>query len=103
MDLQEFTPELAQSFSSRTVAITPDTGLAVARVEHGGPAEAAGIRASQIIAKVDGIQVNSLFRIFELIALRKPGEEVQLLVLVPQTRGTQILGYRQGVATLTLR
>lgn len=103
MDLQEFTPELAQNFSTKTLRITPDTGLAVARVEKGGPAEKAGLRPSQIIAQIDGQQVNSLYRIFELIALREKGEEVQLLVLVPQVRGSDILGYRQGIATLTLR
>ena len=103
MDLQEFTPELAQNFSTPTLRVTPETGLAVARVEHGGPAEKAGLRASQIVAQVDGQPVNSLYRIFELIALRDSGEEVQLLVLVPQIRGNEILGYRQGKTTLTLR
>ncbi|MGZ4972325.1 MAG: PDZ domain-containing protein, partial [Limisphaerales bacterium] len=76
---------------------------AVARVEKGGPADKAGLRASQLIVQVDGQPVNSLFRIFELIALRNSGEEVQLLVLVPQIRGNDILGYRQGVTTLKLR
>ncbi|MGZ5566726.1 MAG: PDZ domain-containing protein, partial [Limisphaerales bacterium] len=103
MDVQELTPELAQSFSSQTLRITQDTGLAVARVEKGGPADKAGLRASQLIVQVDGQPVNSLFRIFELIALRNSGEEVQLLVLVPQIRGNDILGYRQGVTTLKLR
>lgn len=103
LDVQELTPELAQSFSSQTLRITQETGLAVARVEKGGPADKAGLRASQIIVQVDGQPVNSLFRIFELIALRTSGEEVQLLVLVPQIRGNNILGYRQGVTTLKLR
>lgn len=103
MDLQELTPELAKNFSAPSLAITPDTGLAVARVERGGPAEQAGIRASQIIRQVDGQPVNSLFRMFELIALQNAGDDVQMLVLVPQVRGNDILGYRQGVATLTLR
>lgn len=103
MDVQEFTDELAQSFSTRTLRITQDTGLAVSRVEHGGPADKAGMRASQIIVQVDGQPVNSLFRLFELIALRKPGDDVELLVLVPQVRGNEILGYRQGVTTLKLR
>jgi S1-C subfamily serine protease len=94
---------LAQNFSTPTLRVTPDTGLAVARVERNGPAEKAGLRASQIVAQVDGQPVNSLFRLFELIALRDPGEDAQLLVLVPQFRGNEILGYRQGRTTLTLR
>lgn len=103
MDVQELTSELAQSFSSPTLHVTQDTGLAVARVEKGGPADKAGLRTSQLIVQVDGQPVNSLFRIFELVALRTSGEEVQMLVLVPQMRGNDILGYRQGVATLKLR
>jgi serine protease Do len=103
MDVQEFTDDLARSFSTRTLRITQDTGLAVARVEHDGPADKAGLRASQIIVQVDGQPVNSLFRLFELIALRKPGDDVELLVLVPEVRGSEILGYRQGVTTLKLR
>jgi S1-C subfamily serine protease len=103
MDVQELTLELAKSFSSQTLRITPDTGVAVARVEHGGPADKAGLRASQLIVQVDGQPVNSLFRMFELIALRTSGEEVQMLVLVPQLQGNDILGYRQGVTTLKLR
>lgn len=103
MDLQELTPELAQSFSSQTLHITQDTGLAVARVEHGGPADKAGLRTAQIVVQVDGQPVNSLFRIFELIALRNPGDEVQMLVLVPQISGNDILGYRQAVTTLKIR
>jgi S1-C subfamily serine protease len=103
MDLQEFTPELAKSFSARNLQITQDTGLPIARVEKNGPADKAGLRASQIIRQVDGQPVNSLFRMFELIAPANPGDEVQLLVLVPQVSGNNILGYRQGVTTLTLR
>lgn len=102
MDLQEFTPELAQSFSSQTLRITQDTGLAVARVEHGGPADKAGLRTSQIVVQVDGQPVNSLFRMFELIAQRNTGDEIQLLVLVPQMTGNDILGYRQAVTTLKI-
>jgi serine protease Do len=102
-DLQEITPDLAQSFSSPTLRITPETGLAVARVEKGGPAEKAGLRMGQIIVQIDGQNVNSLFRLFELIALRKSDEEAHMLVLVPQISGNDILGYRQAVAVLKLR
>jgi serine protease Do len=103
MDLQEITPALAQTFSAPALRITPETGLAVTRVEHGGPADSAGLRTSQIVVQVDGQNVNSMFRLFELIALRNSGDEIQLLVLVPQIRGNDILGYREGVATLKLR
>jgi serine protease Do len=103
MDLQEITAELAQTFSAPSLRVTSDTGLAVTRVEHDGPADKAGLRTSQIVVQIDGQNVNSLFRLFELIALRDRGEKVQLLVLVPQIRGNDILGYREGVTTLTLR
>ncbi len=103
MDLQEFTEELAKSFSTANLRIGRDTGLAVTRVEPGGPAEKAHLRSSQIVLQVDGQPVDSLFRLFELIAQRKSGEEIQLLVLVPEMDGNEILGYRRGVTMLKLR
>jgi S1-C subfamily serine protease len=52
----------------------------VERIEPGGPAERAGVRAGDVVLEAEGRKLRSAYQAVELILKRQPGDEVQLLV-----------------------
>ena len=75
VEVQDMTPELAESFSLKTTE-----GALIAGVLKGGPADAGGIRPGDILLAVNGKKVSDSASLLNLIAELQPGEAAQLTV-----------------------
>lgn len=73
--IQEVTRELAESFG-----LDKPQGALVNSVERGGPADQAGIEASDVILEFDGKSVTSSSDLPRLVAQTRPGSKVQVQV-----------------------
>jgi serine protease Do len=73
--IQEVTKELAESFGLPKAA-----GALVNSVEKGGPAEKAGIQASDVIVKFDNKEVINSTELPRVVAATKPGTKVTVQV-----------------------
>ena len=71
VSIQELTRELAESFG-----LSLPNGALVSSVEKGGPADKAGIEASDVILKFDGHAVNNSSDLPRIVAATKPGSKV---------------------------
>ncbi len=72
IEVQEITPELADSFK------LPDTeGALIAGVMRGGPADRAGIRPGDVLMTVAGRRVTDAQSMLEMIAELRPGARAQ--------------------------
>ena len=69
--IQELTRELAESFG-----LSKPTGALISNVEKDGPADKAGIKASDVILKFDGKLVDSSGDLPRIVAATKPGSKV---------------------------
>jgi serine protease Do len=69
--IQEVTKELAESFG-----LQKSSGALVNSVEKGGPADKAGIEASDVILKFDGKAVTSSSDLPRIVAQTRPGSKV---------------------------
>jgi serine protease Do len=58
-------------------------GVYVADVTEGGAADQAGIKKNYIIKEFDGKDINTIDRLVELLEYYEPGEEVEVVVEVP--------------------
>jgi serine protease DegQ len=79
IEVQDLTPELAESFSLKSAE-----GALIAGVLKGGPADAGGIRPGDILLAVNGNKVSNSASLLNLIAALKPGDNTQLTVLRKQ-------------------
>ncbi|MEQ1663069.1 MAG: Do family serine endopeptidase [Thiobacillus sp.] len=75
IEVQDLTPELAESFSLKQTE-----GALIAGVLKGGPADTGGIRPGDILLAVNGRKVLDSSSLLNLIAALKPGESGKLLV-----------------------
>ncbi|RMG56838.1 MAG: DegQ family serine endoprotease [Gammaproteobacteria bacterium] len=73
---QDLTPELAGAFG-----IERDAGAVIAQVERPSPAERAGIRAGDVVTRVNGRQVRGASDMRNVIGLLRVGSEVELELL----------------------
>lgn len=71
--IQEVTRELADSFG-----LNKPTGALISNVEKGGPADKAGIQASDVILKFDGKTVNASSDLPRIVAGTRPGSKVSV-------------------------
>jgi len=69
--IQELTRELAESFG-----LSKPVGALISNVEKDGPADKAGIEASDVILKFDGKPVDSSGDLPRIVAATKPGSKV---------------------------
>lgn len=69
--IQELTSELAESFG-----LSKPVGALISHVEKDGPADKAGIEASDVILKFDGKTVDSSGDLPRIVAATKPGSKV---------------------------
>ena len=76
VEVQDISPELAESFNLQTT-----NGTLIAGVQPGGPAERAGIRRGDILMAVESREVTDSTRMLNLIAALKPGEQATLKIL----------------------
>lgn len=83
LQLQDLTPELAE-----TLGHPPGSGVLVAEVEAGSPADAAGIKRGLVISRVGRYQVTSSKQIEELLEPVSTGSVVDFTVgVVRRVRG----------------
>ncbi len=68
--IQEVTKELAESFG-----LSKASGALVNSVEKGGPADKAGIEASDVILKFDGKEISSSSDLPRIVAQSRPGSK----------------------------
>jgi serine protease DegQ len=80
IEVQEITPEIAESFALKSTA-----GALIAGVLRGGPADRAGIRPGDILVAVGGKPVTDSSSLLNLIAALPPGKVVQLRLMREQT------------------
>ena len=73
--IQEVTKELAESFGLPKAA-----GALVNSVEKGGPAEKAGIQASDVILKFDNKDVDNSSELPRIVAATRPGAKVPVQI-----------------------
>jgi serine protease Do len=100
--LQGLTPELVDQLGLGRFGGV-ETGLFVARVEKGGPAEAASLPKYCLVTGMGGRRVRNDLDIFNVLSRLDRGERTGLSLLVPRTRGDRILGYQEELATVKLR
>ena len=75
IEVQDMTPELAESFS-----LDKAEGALIAGVLKGGPADAGGVRPGDILLAVNGSKVSDSASLLNLIAALKPGDVTKLTV-----------------------
>jgi serine protease Do len=73
--IQEVTDELAESFG-----LSKPEGALVNSVEKGGPADKAGIEASDVILEFDGHSVDSSIDLPRIVGQTKPGSKVTVKI-----------------------
>jgi serine protease Do len=73
--IQEVNAQLAESFG-----LDRPRGALVSSVENDGPADRAGVKAGDVILKVDGRDINRSSQVPSLVAAVRPGEITQLEV-----------------------
>jgi len=71
--IQEITRDLAESFG-----LSNTNGALISSVEKGGPADKAGIQASDVILKFDGKAVGSSVDLPRIVAATRPGRKVNV-------------------------
>src|SRR5215469_16457241 len=74
--IQELTPELAEGFG-----VKKDSGVLVSDVMKGGPAEAAGLKAGDIIVEFNGTPIKDVVELQKKVAGVQPGQGTPLVVL----------------------
>jgi serine protease DegQ len=74
--IQELTPDIAESLN-----LASDEGALIAKVESGGPADRAGLRAGDVVTAADGRPVRSGADLRNQIGLVRLGSAVKLDVL----------------------
>jgi serine protease Do len=73
--IQEITRDLAESFG-----LSNTNGALISNVEKNGPADKAGIQASDVILKFDDKAVNSSVDLPRIVAATRPGRKVSVLL-----------------------
>lgn len=56
-------------------------GIYVAKVEDGSAASAAGLKENDVIVSIDGQKVAKMARLYEIMAAKRPGDEVSITFL----------------------
>jgi S1-C subfamily serine protease len=102
VDLQNLTPELVDQLGLGRLGGT-ESGLFVARVEKGGPADEAALTKYCVINAIGGRRVRNDLEVFMALSVVGRGKTTDLSFLVPRTRGDLILGYQEELATVKLR
>ncbi|HWD20374.1 MAG TPA: trypsin-like peptidase domain-containing protein [Verrucomicrobiae bacterium] len=94
-NVTEVTPQMAQRLG------VPN-GLLVSSIDDDGAAAKAGLRENFVINGIDGNPVGDYYHAFLALDAAQKGGVVEISVLIPQTRGNVILGYRHALAELKL-
>ena len=94
VEVQEITPELAESFN-----LPKDGGVIIAGVLNGGPADRAGVKPGDILAEINGAHVTDSATMLSQIAALQPGKSANLKVLRNrnQTQLQVVIGKRPKI------
>ena len=76
VEIQEITPELAESFK-----LPKAQGAIIAGVMRGGPADKAGIKPGDVLLEVEGKAVNDSAGMLNVIAQLKPGDKAGMKLM----------------------
>ncbi|MBL8446491.1 MAG: Do family serine endopeptidase [Zoogloeaceae bacterium] len=76
VEMQELTPELAESFG-----LPEARGTLISGVLRGGPADRAGIRPGDILVAIDGQSLDGPQKMLERVAGMRPGQETKFQLL----------------------
>lgn len=83
------------------VALLPDTGVLVTRVEQGGPADLAGLERGNTLIGLNGVMIEDVTVLHSELLRYQPGEEIQLTYrenLIERVT-TLVLAQRPGSVT----
>lgn len=69
------------------------TGLFVAKINDGAPAEKSELQVGDVITHVDGTRVETLEDVQDILKTKKPGDTVELTVLRSSTEGSGYFSY----------
>jgi S1-C subfamily serine protease len=83
LKLQALNQDLAQYFKVRE-----DEGALVTEVEEGGPAEDAGVKAGDVIVKIDGDEVTEPGDVADILSDRDEGDTVEITLIRKGVRQT---------------
>lgn len=75
VEIQEMTPELAESFG-----VADDHGALIAGVVRGGPADRAGVRPGDVLLAIGSQTIDSPRRMLDIISKLVPGSEAEFKV-----------------------
>ena len=73
VEIQDVTPQLAESFG-----LPEATGILIAGVLPGGPADRAGLRPGDVVTALNGSMIKGAADALELIVMLAPGDQVSL-------------------------
>jgi Do/DeqQ family serine protease len=73
---------------ARSIGLERPEGVLLSDVYPGGPADRAGLRVGDVVVQVDGDAVNDLAGLNFRVATKRPGENVELVVLRDNRRQT---------------
>jgi S1-C subfamily serine protease len=73
--VQDLTPEIATA-----MRINATEGAVVAQVEPGSAAERAGLKRSDVVVAIDGVQVRSATQMRNHVGLKRVGQAVALTI-----------------------
>ncbi|MEO6953980.1 MAG: Do family serine endopeptidase [Polyangia bacterium] len=74
--MQDVTPEMSRTFGPNA----PEKGVIVGEVMTGSPADKAGVRAGDVIVRIDGKQIESSRNMQNTIVAKNVGQKVELAV-----------------------
>jgi Do/DeqQ family serine protease len=89
VEVQELTPELAESFK-----VPAAGGALIAGVMRGSPADRGGVRPGDVLLEVDGRKVKDASGMLQLIAALEPGQQATLKIY--RSGGEKNLGVTVG-------
>jgi len=96
--LLNITPETAANFRTRL-----GESLFVEEVKKGSPAEEARLQRGILLTGINGQSASSLMVVADVLAGKKPGDQVELAVVIPRRIGPNYVEFRQRTVNVTLR
>jgi serine protease Do len=98
LTLSNLTPETAAPFQAKL-----SEGLFVKAVEKNGPAQQAQLQNGFLLTGIDGQRTGELITVVNILSTKKPGDRVQLSIVVPRIFGNGYTQLQQGTATVKVR
>jgi S1-C subfamily serine protease len=98
LTLLEITAQTAQR-----LGVQPGEELYIDAVEKNSPADHAQLQRGYLLAAVGDQRTSKLNSVAEILVNSKPGQSIQLTVIVPRRLGARFLEFQQGAVELEVR